>query len=191
MVGKCIRRTGRNPAIRNYSYGLNHGRFGNQPARRHIGPTRLRHLSQPDLQHQSYAPGTCSAPCRNAGHLIVTKTDAPHLDLPQAILGFAPGRCAKLRSGAARRGFQIAREPSPFRRLAISAIMMIAVRPVPEHVMAGDTSNRRSCDRVVVHEMARNAANYRSLDATPRVDWGSADQACGQCQSEKKLSSAH
>jgi hypothetical protein len=69
--------------------------------------------------------------------------------------------------------------------------MMIAVRPVPENIMACDTSNRRARERVVMHKMARDTADDRSLDAAPRVDGRCGHQAGWQCQREKKLGPAH
>lgn len=68
---------------------------------------------------------------------------------------------------------------------------MMMVRPVPENIMARDTSNRRARERVVMHEMARNTAYDRSLDAAPGVDGRCGHQTGWQCQREKKLGTAH
>jgi hypothetical protein len=69
--------------------------------------------------------------------------------------------------------------------------MMTVVRPVPEDIMACDTSNRRARDRVVVHKMASDTADDRSLDAAPRVYGGGGHQAGRQCQREKKPGLTH
>jgi len=69
--------------------------------------------------------------------------------------------------------------------------MMVAVRPVPENVMARDTSNRRPRHSMVMHEMARDAADDGSLDAAPRLDGRSGHKAGWHGQCEKKLGSAH
>ena len=67
-----------------------------------------------------------------------------------------------------------------FRLLAIAIITMM-VRP--EHIMARDASNRRARERVMVREMAGNAADHRSFDAASRLGGSCGHQAGwhGQC----------
>lgn len=65
------------------------------------------------------------------------------------------------------------------------------MRPVPENIMACDTSNRCARKRVVMRKMTSDTADDRSLDAAPRFDWRGSHQARWERQREKKLDTAH